>query len=316
MCPSSASGVPPPRESLPTLTLSEEHETVSQLVAAHAAMPRDRGVLIRISGVDAGRVIGLDASGTTVLGRSKDCNCRLDDASLSRTHAQIIRQLDTFVLEDLQSRNGTYRNDERVERARLRDGDRIRLGIEALFRFQIVDEQEEQVLRRVYESSVLDGLTGVHNRKYLDERMYAEAAFALRHNGMLSLIMIDIDHFKRVNDTYGHPVGDSVLRSLTSALRQALRSEDVLARYGGEELAVLVRGIDHASACRLGERLREVIEQCVVQHEEIALKITASLGVASLSECDPARTPSALVALADERLYQAKQSGRNRVVGL
>jgi diguanylate cyclase (GGDEF)-like protein len=315
MCPSSASGLPPPRETLPTLTVSDEHETVSQLVAAHAAMPRDRGVLIRMSGVEAGRVITVDSSGTTSFGRSKECSVRLDEASLSRNHAQITRQLEAFILEDLQSRNGSYRNDERIERVRLRDGDRIRFGIEAMFRFQIVDEQEEQVLRRVYESSVLDGLTGIHNRKHLDERMYAEAAFATRHNGLLSLVMIDIDHFKRVNDTHGHQVGDSVLKSITAALRSALRSEDLLARYGGEEIAILTRGIDHASSIRLAERLREVIEQCVVEHEALKLNVTASLGVASLHECQPAPTPAALVALADERLYVAKQSGRNRVVG-
>lgn len=295
--------------------MSDEHETVSQLVAAHAAMPRDRGVLIRMSGVEAGRVITIGSTGPTSFGRSKDCSVRLDDASLSRSHAQITRQLDAFILEDLQSRNGSYRNDERVERVRLRDGDRIRFGIEALFRFQIVDEQEEQVLRRVYESSVLDGLTGIHNRKHLDERMYAEAAFATRHSGLLSLIMIDIDHFKRVNDTHGHQVGDTVLKSVTAALRAALRSEDLLARYGGEEIAILARGIDHPSTVRLAERLREVIEQCSIDHEGLKLSVTASLGVASLHECQPAPTPAALVALADERLYVAKESGRNRVVG-
>jgi len=190
----------------------------------------------------------------------------------------------------------------------------VRLGSVIMLRFQRVDEQEEQALVRVYESSVKDGLTGAWNRKYLDERLRGELAFATRHRAPLSVLMVDIDHFKKVNDTWGHLVGDSVLKATAAAMRAAIRTEDLLARYGGEEFLVLARGADLRNAAQLGERLRVIAERRPVVVDGATVSRTVSVGVASVACVGAAVTPELLIGLADDRLYRAKEGGRNRVV--
>jgi diguanylate cyclase (GGDEF)-like protein len=147
---------------------------------------------------------------------------------------------------------------------------------------------------------------------HFEERLRAEVAYAIRHRTQASLLIIDLDHFKRVNDTYGHPAGDAVLKRACEACSRALRTEDVFARFGGEEFAVVLRGIDIKGAARLGERLRQAVSAEVVEHEGHRIQVTLSAGAASMACC---RTPSAeeLISIADRRLYAAKQAGRNRV---
>ena len=181
-------------------------------------------------------------------------------------------------------------------------------------RFQLVDEDEYELLQRVYESSINDGLTGMYNRKYIDERLNAEVAYAQRHGEPLSFLLLDIDHFKLVNDTYGHAAGDAVLRAVAFALRSALRTEDVLGRFGGEEIAVIARGTPLSSASRLAERLRQVVAQLKVTSEQKTISVTVSAGVASLSCCKTSQpTRELLFEIADNRLYRAKANGRNQV---
>jgi diguanylate cyclase (GGDEF)-like protein len=180
----------------------------------------------------------------------------------------------------------------------------------------MVDEQEERALVKVYESSVKDGLTGVWNRKYLDERLASELAFAVRHPAaQLAVVLADIDHFKKVNDTYGHLVGDEVLKATAGVMRAAIRTEDLVARYGGEEFVVVARGVDLKSATQLGERLRVVAERNQLQVDGKVLTRTISAGVATLECCGADKSVERLLGLADERLYRAKETGRNRVVG-
>ena len=160
-----------------------------------------------------------------------------------------------------------------------------------------------------------DGLTGVSNRKHLEERLDAEISYAIRNNTELSFVMLDVDHFKRVNDTWGHPAGDAVLRFLASVLKQTLRTEDLLARYGGEEFCILVRGVDARTTTAVADRLRLWISQSPVVWEGTQIWITSSAGVASLACCGDKRDKATLMATADQRLYKAKNGGRNRVVG-
>jgi diguanylate cyclase (GGDEF)-like protein len=197
----------------------------------------------------------------------------------------------------------------------LRDGDRIQFGAGTFLRFQFVDPIEEQALQRVYEAAHLDGLTGVYNRKHMEERIAAELAYANRHDEPLSVIIIDVDHFKKVNDTHGHLAGDAVLKHMAALVKRLIRPEDILARYGGEEFVIIARGTDAPNAFILAERLRQAVEKEPIFFEGKEIRITSSGGVASLACCGPTRDRATLLGTADKRLYAAKTGGRNRVIG-
>jgi diguanylate cyclase (GGDEF)-like protein len=164
----------------------------------------------------------------------------------------------------------------------------------------------------MFESASRDGLTGALNKRYFLERLDADVAHAKRYHQHLSLLLFDIDHFKQVNDTYGHPAGDRILRGVASVVAPALRREDVFARYGGEEFAVLARSAELPMAIELAQRLRHVVEAASFETDRGPLRVTISVGVASLAQVSD-RTAAALLAAADEALYRAKAAGRNRV---
>jgi two-component system cell cycle response regulator len=273
---------------------------------------RDRGVLVETSGLFAGRPHRIGSEPVTI-GRGSDCTVRFEDDALSRLHARVVRSGSDYTLEDLGSLNGCFVGDRRVSRETLHDGDRVRFGPRCELRFHVVAEPEEQALVRVYEAGLRDPLTGLPNRRQLDESLRAELSFARRHGTDLCLLIADIDRFKVVNDSYGHIVGDSVLRHVGQVLSATVRVEDLVARFGGEEFVVIARSTSIEGAAHLAERLRIALEGRVVFVEGVALRITASFGVASLA-CVSEATEAALLARADERLYQAKERGRNRVV--
>jgi diguanylate cyclase (GGDEF)-like protein len=166
---------------------------------------------------------------------------------------------------------------------------------------------------------VRDPLTRAFNRRYLVERLASEVAYARRHKTALGLILLDLDLFKRVNDTYGHLAGDEVLREVSALVQRLIRAEDVFARFGGEEFVLLVRGIEHVNVGRFAERVRAAVEGLEVGGANAVIKATISAGYASITEVhgddrEPS-FPDRLLRLADERLYLAKSAGRNRVVG-
>jgi two-component system cell cycle response regulator len=246
------------------------------------------------------------------LGRHPTSSLVIDDEGISRSHARITRKGNAYFVEDLKSSNGTYVNGTRVDTAELCDGTLLQLGPRVRFRFSVVDEHQERILRQLYESSVRDALTGLFNRAYFLERLSGELAYANRHSSDASLLLFDIDHFKKINDTYGHPGGDAVLRTLSLTVRKVLRVEDIFARYGGEEFIVLLRGIAIDGAARAAERLRRAIVTTPAEHEGQKLDCTVSIGCASLG-CG-GRTAQTLIATADRRLYAAKRAGRDQVV--
>lgn len=271
----------------------------------------ERAVLLRMDGVQAGLIIGLEQFPFTV-GRHPTNQLRVDEDSISRFHARISRSGEDYLVEDMGSRNGTFVAGKRVTRAKLAHDSWLQLGPRVSFRFSLTDAREERLLRKLYESSTRDALTGAYNRLHFEERLRSEVAYAVRHSAQASLLLIDLDHFKRVNDTYGHPAGDAVLKRAAEACMRALRTEDVFARFGGEEFAVVLRGIELGGAARLGERLRRAVADQAVDHDGRRIEITLSAGCASLACCS---SPSAdeLIAVADRRLYAAKDAGRNRV---
>jgi diguanylate cyclase (GGDEF)-like protein len=218
------------------------------------------------------------------------------------------------VVQDLDSKNGTFIDGSRISTRTLRGSEVIRIGPNVSVRFALTTDSEERLARELYDSSMKDPLTRAYNRRYFMNRLKAELAFATRHKAVLSVVMFDLDHFKAVNDAHGHAAGDAVLRNVSAVAERTLRSEDVLARFGGEEFVCLLRGIDLAAATRCAERLREAIAGSSVTQDGRVLKATISAGVADCSEL-AVPTPTGLVDVADRRLYQAKSSGRNRVCG-
>jgi diguanylate cyclase (GGDEF)-like protein len=229
-------------------------------------------------------------------------------------HARITRTSQNhYTIEDLSSRNGTYVDGERIQKVELQDASRIILSANVVLRFNLVDEIEERVTKQLFEASTRDALTGLYNRRYLDERLAAEVSFAHRHKDQLGFLLCDLDHFKKVNDEHGHLVGDAVLASVGELLGKLVRAEDVVARYGGEEIAILVRGVGVDGLVVLGERVRRAVSELLIAFDGGSVRVTASVGVASLKECDEHATGDLLIALADERLYRAKTQGRNRV---
>jgi two-component system, cell cycle response regulator len=298
----------------------EEVTSVSKLPALDvrskaAVAVRDRANLTLVSGASAGAIYSL-VTDENVIGRGKECSVRILDAGISRRHARILRLLPgKYVIEDLGSSNGTFVGGVRVAGQHpLSEGDRVALGSTIELRFGFADEAEEGALKRLYESSVLDALTGAYNRKHFEERLASEVAYSKRHATPLSLLLFDLDHFKNVNDTYGHLGGDHVLRSVGGLVKRTLRAEDIFARYGGEEFAIIARGIDVEKAYLLAERIRITVETAKVEFNRLRIPVTISLGVASLVCAGEGATTETLVGKADERLYVAKGTGRNRTV--
>ncbi|MBL8739951.1 MAG: GGDEF domain-containing protein [Myxococcales bacterium] len=276
------------------------------------AVERTRAALVRLDPSAAGMTMMLPDHEVS-FGRGRDAEIRLDDEGVSRLHARIRPTRTGYEIVDLESRNGTVVGGRMVRHTQLADGDVIQLGPRVSFRFSLMDERQAEVMRQLFEASVRDGLTGAFNRQHLQDRLRGELAFAIRHRSELGLLLLDVDHFKKVNDTHGHQAGDAVLRFVAGAIASRLRTEDLFARYGGEEFVAVLRGIDLAGAARAGERLRSVLSANCPHFEGKTIPVTVSIGAASLSTCRE-QTVEALIAAADRRLYIAKNSGRNRVV--
>ena len=272
---------------------------------------RDRAYLVVLAGASVGEMYKVDGD-KTIIGRGGKAQVRLLDDGISREHAQLVTEGSKIFLQDLGSTNGTFCNGLKVDRRELADGDKILVGSTTILKFTYHDNLDEIFQKQMYESALRDGLTKAFNKKYFTDRLESELTFSLRHGSPLVLVMFDIDHFKKVNDTHGHQAGDHVLSGISALLTGALRAEDVFARYGGEEFAVICRGTDLAQAKIVGERMRKAVEKHNFVFEGTSIPVTISVGIAALP--DPAIKDAAdLVSRADKALYQSKHGGRNRV---
>jgi diguanylate cyclase (GGDEF)-like protein len=267
------------------------------------------GTLTRVDGPTAGCVVTLPTDQLTI-GRSKRADLHLTDEGVSRKHARICWVDGAYVLEDLGSQNGSVVCGKKVSAVELKQGDLIRIGPVATLRFCWMDAHQKGLLDELYETSVRDPLTGAYNRRHFSEQLEAELAYAKRHKSELSLLLLDIDHFKRINDEHGHQEGDRVLEELTRVAHRHLRTEDVFSRYGGEEFALILRGVPLIGAARAAERLRLAIAAQVSAGTQ---PVSVSIGCAALGALEEG-TAAALIQVADQRLYEAKQTGRGRVV--
>ncbi|MFT3838460.1 MAG: GGDEF domain-containing protein [Myxococcaceae bacterium] len=264
------------------------------------------------SAATIGKMTKLDR-GELVMGRSLETGLQIEDDGVSRKHAKVMTSPNgMFQLVDLGSTNGTFLNGIKISVATLQDGDKIQIGSNTVLKFSMQDQLEEQYQRSIYESATRDGLTRIFNKKYFIDTLKKEFAYCLRHRVPLSLVMFDIDHFKKVNDTYGHPAGDYVLQRVAQKVADTVRQEDLFARYGGEEFSLLLRESADDKAIRCAERCRRAVDGSDFTFNGTPIKVSISLGVATLFDSDFAQ-PEDLIAAADKYLYRAKRGGRNRV---
>lgn len=274
--------------------------------------PRERAILLELGGAQPGAVFSLRFP-SAVIGRSSTAQVTLIDPSVSGEHARLTLDDRGAFIEDLSSRNGTFVNDQKTQgQTRLEDGDYVRLGSSTVVKFAMVDEFEERSLRTLFELTLRDPLTRLYNRRYFDDRFHGEFAFAQRHGTVLGLLLIDIDHFKHVNDSHGHQVGDVVLKLVASSIQKMMRPEDVLARYGGEEFVVIIRATSLRNLEILGIRMCQRIQELSLDAQGHRLTATVSIGVSCMDRDAPYASAAQLLTAADEAMYAAKAAGRNR----
>jgi diguanylate cyclase (GGDEF)-like protein len=257
------------------------------------------------------------------IGRAIEADVRLNDSRASRLHARISSETDSangktsYRITDLGSTNGTLVNGEPVSEVVLNDGDKIVIG-EQLFRFDLLDEVDREFQQQIHRLIAHDELTGLLTSKSFFSELRREAARAEVESRPFCVLMMDLDHFKEVNDTYGHLVGSKTLEETGRVIKEALRAGDVASRFGGEEFAAFLLDANIAQALVAAERVRVAVEEHqfpVARRDDpnsaTTHKITISIGVAAYP--DDATDPLHLVELADSALYRAKRTGRNRI---
>jgi diguanylate cyclase (GGDEF)-like protein len=284
---------------------------ISPTVSAKPGV-RDRAVLFVLSGPQQGAVF--QVRWTSVwLGRGPQVDVDLEDDAVSTRHALISRRADGVYVQDSGSRNGTFLNDEPVKSPRrLADGDHLRVG-NTIIKFSMLDALEERALMQLFELTIHDPLTHSYNRRYLKTHLRAELAFAARQGQSLALLLVDIDYFKSVNDTYGHSVGDRVLQLVAATIQAMLRPYDALCRYGGEEFVIVARDSSLRNAEILAERIRHRIQTTRLELSATTVSITVSIGVTATEPSTSAHDAGRLLRVVDEALYAAKSAGRNCV---
>ena len=269
--------------------------------------------LIMIDGDNAGKIYSLDKK-TITIGRSDEFDIQLADSSCSRKQAMIkFNDNSKPVLKDLDSTNGTFVNGAKITEINIENGDKILLGFSSVFMFAIQDSLESKFQMNLYESSITDHLTGAFNQKYFLDTLSKAFSYSLRHHTSLGLLMLDIDLFKKINDTHGHIIGDIVLKEFVKRVKNNLRNEDILCRYGGDEFAVIVRDFKYGFVKITAERIRLFFNGRSINYKDQKINISVSIGAATINNENVA-TSEDMIKLADTNLYKAKQSGGNCIV--
>jgi len=265
--------------------------------------------VVVIHGEGLGKRIDI-AERTIVVGRSPESDLCIPHPSVSRKHCELWRELDRYRVRDLQSTNRTRVNDSIVDETDLSDGDHITIG-ETILKFISHSSVEARYHEEVYQLATHDALTELCNRRHFTELADKELSRAHRHARPLVMAILDLDHFKPINDRYGHIAGDAVLRQFSDILRAHVRADDIAARIGGEEFAVLLPETSIEEGQRFADRLRNAVADAEFRPGGEPRRITVSIGLAAM---EPQRdTRSALMRAADTALYRAKEEGRNTV---
>jgi diguanylate cyclase (GGDEF)-like protein len=283
------------------------------MAPAVVSKPKPACLVSIYAGGDLGKKHDLHATVITI-GRSASCNIVVNDESVSRLHCELRLNADgTYVVRDNGATNGTMINDVAIAGIHpITDRDFLKCG-GVIFKFLSGDNIETDYYEEIYRLTTVDGLTQVFNKRYFMESLEREMSRARRYGRELSLIMFDIDHFKAVNDTYGHLAGDYVLRKLAAAISRTIRREDIFARYGGEEFSIILPEIGLDNALYFADKIRGVVEVEPFLFENNMIPITISIGV-SLYHPNMRRLED-FILVADDFLYSAKDSGRNCVKG-
>jgi diguanylate cyclase (GGDEF)-like protein len=291
--------------------MDDEYTIRAEAVVRNSETPRD-AILIQIYPTDAemGTRYAL-SDAPLILGRGDNCDIPINHHSVSRRHAVVEANAGNWAVTDLGSTNGTFVNDVPVTNAILGDGDSLRVG-NCIYRFLMGGNVEAQYHEEIYRLTIIDGLTEIHNKRYLQEFLDRESARSERHGRPLSLVLFDIDRFKRINDEWGHMAGDATLRQLAACVKGMVRMEELFARFGGEEFAVVLPETPQQVAIAFAERIREAVATHRFEYDGDTLPITISLGLASTMGQE-AYTSGELIHQADKALYRAKHEGRNCV---
>ncbi len=274
--------------------------------------PKVEPYLIQLSGNETGQNHRISAK-TIRIGRDITCDICVDDPHVSRLHAEVVSVGTDIILRDLGSTNGIFVNGNKITEHRLLDGDKVLVGTRLYFRFTYQDSHDQNYQQSLFKAANMDALTQLYNKKYFLDVLPKEMSFSRRGKEHLSLMMIDVDHFKKINDTHGHLGGDAVLKAVGAHLNKQLRLENVACRYGGEEFSVILRNCTTELAHTVAERLRRSLEAERIQFGGKEIQVTISIGIATLFNENFA-TIEDFIHKADEFLYQAKRSGRNRTI--
>ncbi len=277
---------------------------IEQIGAAHENIPS----LIVVEGEQLGDVFKVK-KGKNIIGRGADVDIRLNSLLVSRAHSVIILNDNNISIKDLKSSNGTYVNGKKIDAANLKEGDVITIGT---IRLSFMPVYDSNFIKRIINDARIDQLTGLFNKGYITHLLDIAVNQALILNTYVSIAIIDIDHFKNINDTYGHIAGDTALIYISNLFRKHLRPIDNIGRFGGEEFLVILDKFNLSNAASVFERLRTNIASSTLTYEDLAINITVSIGVAC-NEFIEVKDTLSLIKIADQKLYKAKIQGRNRI---
>lgn len=265
--------------------------------------------LVCIYGPELGKKWTLNTE-SLVVGRGPQNDIVVDLDNISRRHAQFTVLAGAVTVKDLGSTNGTYLNEVEVDEEVLKNGDHVKVG-GAIFKFLTGGNIESRYHEEIYLMTIIDGLTQIHNKRYFLEAVEREMARASRFGRPLHLVMFDIDHFKNVNDEFGHIAGDFVLSELCGLVKKLVRREEIFARYGGEEFAMVIPEVPTDKVSAYGEKIRALVDDHEFQFEDRRIPVTISVGIAPMPKGGD--DLQAFIQLADKQLYEAKHGGRNQV---
>ena len=269
----------------------------------------DQASLVIIHGENLGKRFEIRQK-EFIIGRATNADVPINEENISRKHARIYKKNKIFIIEDLNSTNGTFVNTKRIEVRELQDGDLILVG-NTILKFISGSNFENKYHEELYRLATIDGLTQIYNKKYFHDRLKEEFNRARRYKRDLSFILIDLDHFHNLNETYGHLAGDYVLKHIAQLVSKNLRKEDAFGRYGGEEFGIILPEIDIQNSLFLAEKIRKIIETGDFEFDDKNILVTASIGISTLE--DDMKEPDHIMKKADDALYKAKSEGRNCV---
>lgn len=288
------------------------------LPAGGGEAPKDERsiLLVIVAGgeLDFGRHFVLEREETTI-GRGDGCDIVVRDAKASKAHCAVAvilgsRGVERIEIRDLDTTNGTYVNGERAGRATLMAGDKVRVG-DTVLQLRYGDGIEREYHARLFELAARDALTGLYNKRFIANELENQARIARRSGRPLSVILVDIDDFKQVNDRFGHLAGDEFLAGLAGRLARTLREQDIAGRVGGEEFLVVLPETALGGALQLAERLRQEAADFALRRGGVEIRATLSAGVGQFDS--GLGGVQKLLDLVDQALYAAKREGKNRI---